>query len=118
AAATEMLSQPHLHVRVDGFESATRIPKLKVACPASQVLIHLPDQSRDRLPAPTSVRQRSGPLPFSGQRFLRGNHVQVAMPVTEPIPVVPKRESQKVQTRSFLLQVQHPRLLPIDCQPH
>src|SRR5216684_5467636 len=43
--------------------------------------------------------------------------MEISPPPPFQVVVVAKRESQKVQTRSFLPQVDYPRLLPIDLQP-
>src|SRR5208283_2528637 len=119
AAAPQMFPQAPLHVAVDLAESAARITIAKVAGPAFQVAIQLPDQLRNR----DAILWRAGhlaqlrPLPRQGLR--RRNHIQVTMP--SPLrarPIVPKRESQKVQTGSLLLQLHYPRLLPVDLQPH
>src|SRR5664279_3434955 len=51
---------------------------------------------------------------FWGDR--RGTHIEIQPPAPFQVLVVAKRKSQKVQTRSFFLQVHHPCFLPIDLQ--
>src|ERR1019366_2406122 len=55
-------------------------------------------------------------LPLLLQRFRRRTHIQIPPPAPLQVLVVAERESQKVQTRSFFLQIHHPRFLPIDLQ--
>src|SRR5208283_1007436 len=101
AAAPQMFPQAPVHVAVDLVESVPRIAETEVVAPASQVPIQLPDQLGDRDTILLRVGHLTQLRPLPRQGFLRGNHIQVSTP--PPLgarAVVPKRESQKVQTRS------------------
>src|SRR5712691_471287 len=96
----------------------SRISIPKVVCPSSQVQVQLLDQPRQRLETHPTARHLSQLRPLSRQRLRRRANIQVFPPAPFQVQVVPKRVSQKVQARSFFLQVHHPRLLPVDLQSH
>src|SRR3977135_4300804 len=96
----------------------SRISIPKVVCPSLQVQVQLLDQPRQRLETHPLARQLSQLSPLSRQRLRRRAYVQIFPPAPFQVQVVPKRVSQKVQARSFFLQVQHPRLLPVYLQSH
>src|SRR5205814_3427210 len=119
AATPQVFPEAPLHVAVDLTESSLRIAKAEIGRPASQVTVQVPNQlgDRDAILLRGSQLPQLHPLPSQG--LGGGNHIQVAMP--PPLgarTIVPKRETQKVQTRSLLPQLDHPRLLPVDLQPH
>jgi hypothetical protein len=102
------------HVPVDLPVHASGIPKGKVVRPAFPVPIQLSNQDRDRLEALMTVSHLVQLLSFSLDRFLRRKHIQIFPSASFQIAVVPKRVSQKVQTRPFFPQVHHPCLFPVD----
>src|SRR6266404_4722986 len=105
-------------VPIDLPISLSRISIPKVVCPSSQVLVQLLDQPWQRLETHPTACHLSQLSPLPRQRLRRRDHVQVFRPAPFQVQVVPKRVSQKVQARSFFLQVHHPRLLSVDLQSH
>src|SRR6266568_2105002 len=118
AATPHMPREALSRVPVDLPVPHPRISIAKVVCPSSQVQVHLLDKPRQRLKTHPAARHLSQLCPFPRQRLRRRAHVQVFPPAPFQVQVVPKRVSQKVQARSFFLQVHHPRLLPVDLQSH
>ena len=106
AAPSQVPPKTEKDMTVDLIESLTGITKAKVVGPASQVSIQFFDQDRDRLPTVRLAGHLPQLLPLSIQSFLRRRHVQIAAH-PKLAAVVPKREPQKVQTRSLPFQVQH-----------
>src|SRR5664280_754877 len=117
AAPSQMLRETAADVRVDRSEGHAWIPKVEVVLPALQVPVQPLNQLRDRLAALPIIGPLVQLFPFLLQSFRRRTHIQI--PPSAPLQalVVAERESQKVQTRSFFLQIHHPRFLPIDLQP-
>src|ERR1035437_7237195 len=112
-----MLRETISNVPVDLAESLAGMPKVKVVLPALQVPVQFLNQLRDRLAALAMVRHLVQLLPFLLQGFRRRTHIQIPPPAPVQVLVVAERESQKVQSRSFFLQMHHPGLFPIDLQP-
>src|SRR5664279_852225 len=117
AASSQMLRETTTNVPVDLSEGLAWIPKVEVVLPALQVPVQPLNQLRDRLKALPMIGHLVQLLPLLLQRFRRRTHIEVPPPAPLQVLVVAERESQKVQTPSFFLQVQHPRFLPIDLQP-
>src|ERR1700685_3180838 len=93
-----MLRETIANVPVNLAEGLARVPKVKVVPPTLQVPVYFPNQLRGRLTTLTMNR-----------------HL-VQLLAIKHVLVVEKRESQKVQTRSFFLQIHRSRFLPIDLQ--
>jgi hypothetical protein len=98
------------HVPVDLPVHARGIPEGEVVRPALQVPIQLSNQVRDRLEALMTVGHLAHFIPFPLDRFLRRKHIQIPLMASFQIAIIPKRVSQKVQTRPFIPQVHHARL--------
>src|SRR5438445_2033100 len=111
-----MLRETITNVRVDLSEGYARISKVEVVLPTFQVPVQLLNQLRDRLKTLTMIRHLVQLFPFLLQGLRRRTHVQIPPPLPFQVLVVAERESQKVQTRSFFLQIHHLCLLPIDLQ--
>src|SRR6266852_8336420 len=111
-----MLDQTIPNIAFDLAVGADGIPQGKVVRPTCQVPIQLSNQDRYRLEALVTVRHLMQLRPFPLDGFLRRKHIQVFLAASFPVAVVPKRVSQKVQTGSFLPQVHHSRLFPVDLQ--
>src|SRR5258708_235327 len=116
AAALPMLDQTALNIAVDLTVNAPGVPDGKIVRPPLQVPIQLSNQGGDRLETLMTVRHLVQFLPLPLDRLLRRIHVQVFASASFQIAVVPKRVSQKVQTRSLFPQIHHSRLLPVDLQ--
>src|SRR5450756_2176057 len=116
AAPSQMLRETITNVRVDPSGGLAWIPKVEVVLPALQVPVQPHKQLRDRLEALPMIRHLVQLFPLLLQGFGRRTHVEVPPPAPLQVLVVAERESQKVQTRSFFLQIYHPRFLPIDLQ--
>src|ERR1039457_446636 len=117
AAPSQVLRETVSNVRVDLAEGHARIAEVEVVVPSLQVPVQLLNQLRDRLVALPMIGHLVQLFPFLLQSFRRRTHIEI--PPSAPLQalVVAERESQKVQTRSFFLQIHHPRFLPIDLQP-
>src|ERR1700682_785363 len=115
-APSQMLLETVHDVRVDLSEGDPRVAKVEVVLPAFQVPVQLLHQLRDRVHTLTMIRQLMQLLPFLLQSLPRRTHMQIPPPPTLQVIKVTECESQKVQTRSFLPQLHHARLLPIDLQ--
>src|SRR3954470_18788151 len=116
AAPLQMLDQTVPNVTFDLTVGAGGVPDGKVVHPAFQVPIQLSNHDRDGLMALMTVRHLMQLLPLSLDRFPRRKYIQVLPIASFQIAVIPKRISQKVQTRPFFSQVHHPRLFPVDLQ--
>src|SRR5579872_288262 len=116
AAALQMPDQTVPNIALDLTVGAGGVAKREVVHPTSQMPIQLANQDGDRLEALTTPGHLMQLFPLSLDRLPRREHVQVLPIPAFPIPVIPKRVSQKVQTRPFLPQVHHPRLFPVDLQ--
>src|SRR5450755_400953 len=116
AAPSQMLRKTVSNVRVDLAEGLAWIPKVKVVLPALQVPVQLLNQLRDRLVALPMIGHLVQLFPFLLQSSRRRTHIQILPPAPFQVLVVAECESQKVQTRSFFLQIHHSRFLPIDLQ--
>src|ERR1039457_6066090 len=117
AASSQMLRETTTNVPVDVSEGLAWIPKVEVVLPALQVPVQPLNQLRDRLKALPMIGHLVQLLPLLLQSFRRRTHIQIPPPAPLQVLGVAERESQKVQTRSFFLQIHHPRFLPIDLQP-
>ena len=117
AASLQVLPETDLYVMVDLGKSRAGVAEAKVVGPASQMLIQLPNQHRDRPVAVASAGHVLQLDPLALEALVRGIQVPVVSR-PQPAPVQPKRESQKVQARSLLLQLHQARLVPIDLQSH
>src|SRR6516225_11122757 len=106
AAPSQVLPKTEKDMTVDLIEGVAGITEAKVARPASQVSIQLLHQDRDRLPTVGLAGHLPQFLPLSLQSLFRRRHVQITSR-PQAAALVSKREPQKVQTRSLLLQVQH-----------
>jgi hypothetical protein len=112
-----MLRETITNVRIDLSEGHAGVPKVEVVLPALQVPVQLLNQYRDRFHALPMIGHFMQLLPFLLQSFGRRTHVEIPPSAPLQVIVVAEREAQKVQTRSLLLPVDYPRLLPIDLQP-
>src|ERR1035437_6492088 len=117
AASSQMLRETTTNVPVDVSEGLAWIPKVEVVLPALQVPVQPLNQLRDRLKALPMIGHLVQLLPLLLQSFRRRTHIQIPPPAPLQVLGVAERESQRVQTRSFFLQIHHPRFLPIDLQP-
>src|SRR5258708_6052257 len=115
-AALQMLDQTALNIAVDLTVNAPGVPDGKIVRPPFQVPIQLSNQGWDRLETLMTVGHFVQFLPLSLDRLLRRIHIQVFACASFQIAVVPKRVSQKVQTRSLFPQIHHSRLFPVDLQ--
>jgi hypothetical protein len=117
AASLQVLPETDLYIIVDMGKGLTRVAKAKIVGPASQMLIQLPNQHRDRSVAVASAGHFFQFHPLALQTLGRGVQVPVvARPQSAAVP--PNREPQKVQARSWLLQLHQACLVPVDLQSH
>src|SRR5579864_7287743 len=79
----------------------------KVSPPAAQPAINLGHHGRQWHQAPSWSSQLPQNVLDVGESLLRGKHIQVPMPATTKVGIVPQRETQEVQAGPRLIELHH-----------
>src|SRR5438067_2420795 len=109
-----MAYHPTTYVVTDLTKRLTRITQTEVVQPTFQVPIERRDEVGNRLPSLTASSHfgQLGSLPF--HRFHRRTPIQITMVAAKEVADILKLIAQKVQLRSFFVQVNDPRFRAVD----
>src|SRR4026207_1504998 len=117
AAAAKMSPQKLLHVVVEIAVRTTGITEAKVSRPPLQIPIQVRDQRGNRLTTQPAAGEFVQRLALLTDRLRRREHVQISARAGAAA-VVSKGISQKIQAGSSCLEIDYPRLVPIERQSH
>src|SRR5271166_5142404 len=112
----QVANQPPQHEAISTVENTSRITLRKVAAPSRQMPTNVSHQFVDRHKTAATGGQLPHTVAKSGQRAFRGKHVEISSAATKEVAIETERVSEKIHARRRLLQVDRPRLRPVDGQ--
>jgi hypothetical protein len=118
ASTPRVLRKTFADVGIDLPKPFAGVSVAKVVCPTSEVTVQLFDELGQRHKTALRTDNLSQLLSLPLQSLLGYRHVEIPVVLASQIAVIAKHVPQEVELLSWLLQINHPRFVPVDLKPH